>query len=171
LQIDNEGPRFIYDTIRTYSHSIRLRNIDQTSKHPKQLRYMSTSEEVQELIKELERLNLRQQNILRRLIPETDRSTLQEHSTEQSTDTGSSGERQHKAERQSRPIPTQRTDTEEDNRHCGLQIGDLVEFKSTATTRGGIGTIVRFTATRAVVKRPNGAQVTRAPRNLTKQQS
>jgi len=111
---------------------------------------MATDNEVQELIKELERLNLRQRDILRQLSIETGRTGGQDHRRQSRESTNRAGTQQQRN---------------------GLEIGDQVAFRSTATTRGGSGTIVRFTATRAIIRRANGSEVARAPKNVTKQQT
>jgi len=97
---------------------------------------MAQSEDIQELIKELRRLNVRQEEIIRKLSDSTDAA-----------------------------------DNNTQNKKRNLAVGDKVTFKATGVTRGGSGTIVRFTATRAVIRKSNGAEVLRAPHNIRIDQS
>jgi len=107
-----------------------------------------TTEEIQELTEELQRLNIRQAEIIQRLT------------------------RAHRRERGSveKKVDTRSEDSSDNNKRRqqwgGVAIGDKVHFKPTNTTRGGTGTVIRFTRTRAVVRKPDGSEIQRAPHNL-----
>ena len=49
-----------------------------------------------------------------------------------------------------------------------LRVGDEVSFHATNYTTGGVGTIKRFTATFAIIRRGNRGEVRRAPSNITR---
>ena len=49
-----------------------------------------------------------------------------------------------------------------------LRVGDEVSFHATSYTTGGIGTVKRFTATFVIIRRGNGGDIRRAPKDVTR---
>jgi len=109
---------------------------------------MASDKEIQELIEELQKLNVRQHELLQRI------------------SSAAEGENNNRAsQRRTREEQSNNTDNQE-RTQANFSVGDEMTFKGTTVTRGGSGVIVRFTTTRAVIRRPNGTEVQRAPRNL-----